>query len=66
MKIMQINCVYKTGSTGKIVYDIHKSLQKQGIDSVVCYGRGEKIKEDRVYKTSSEILAKYNLSLIHI
>lgn len=60
MKVMQINCVYKQGSTGKIVYDIHKSLREQGIASIVCYGRGELIKEDNVYKTSSELLAKFN------
>ncbi len=60
MKVMQINCVYKQGSTGKIVHDIHKSLQEYDITSIVCYGRGELIKEDNVYKTSSELLAKFN------
>ncbi len=60
MKVMQINCVYKTGSTGKIVFDIHTELQKQGIESVVCYGRGAKITEKNVYKTSTEVLAKFN------
>ena len=51
MKILQINNVYKKGSTGKITYDIHQGLQKSGIDSVVCYGRGQKVKERYVYKT---------------
>lgn len=60
MKVMQINCVYKKGSTGKIVYDIHTELKRQGIDSVVCYGRGVKVTENGVYKTSSEVLAKFN------
>lgn len=60
MKVMQINCVYKTGSTGKIMYDIHTELLKRGIDSVICYGRGERIDEENVYKTSSEFLAKFN------
>ena len=60
MKVMQINCVYKKGSTGKIMYDIHTELKKRGIESVICYGRGEKIEEENVYKTSSEILAKFN------
>ncbi len=54
MKILQVNCVYKTGSTGKIVFDIHNELQKNGIQSVVCYGRGEKHEENNVYKTSTE------------
>ncbi len=60
MKVMQINCVYKKGSTGKIVYDIHTELKKQGIESIVCYGRGKKIVEENVYKTSTEFLAKFN------
>ena len=60
MKVMQINCVYNTGSTGKIMYDIHTELKKQGIESVICYGRGDKTTDIGVYKTSSEFLAKFN------
>jgi len=60
MKILQINCVYCIGSTGKIVYDIHSELQKQGIESVVCYGRGLKVDEPNVYKTCSEPYSKFN------
>lgn len=60
MKILQVNCVYRKGSTGKIVYDIHTELQKQGIESVVCYGRGEKICEPNVYKTCPEWYSKLN------
>lgn len=60
MKVMQINCVYKKGSTGKIVNDIHTELNKQGITSVVCYGRGSTINEENVYKTCSEFEAKLN------
>lgn len=60
MKILQVNCVYKKGSTGKITYDIHSELLKQGIESVVCYGRGEKINEPHVYKTCGEGYSKIN------
>ena len=60
MKVLQVNCVYKKGSTGKIVYDIHKSLEKYNIDSVICYGRGEVNIEENVYKVSSEFLGKFN------
>ena len=66
MKVMQINCVYKTGSTGKIVYDIHTALKNKGITSVVCYGRGEKVFEENVYKTCGEIEAKLNNLLSRI
>lgn len=58
MKILQVNCVYQKGSTGKIVYDIHKCLQADGIESVVCYGRGAIINEPNVYKFCSEFESK--------
>lgn len=60
MKILQVNCVYNTGSTGKIVYDVHTELSKKGYDSVVCYGRGAKVDEAGVYKTCGDIYAKFN------
>lgn len=58
MKIMQVNVCYKTGSTGKIVNDIHSQLQEQNIDSVVCYGRGKRIKEPGVYKIASDFYCR--------
>ena len=60
MKILQINNVYKRGSTGKIVADIHGYLQEKNIESVVCYGRLQYENESFVYKTSPEFLAKLN------
>lgn len=60
MKILQVNVVYNNGSTGKIVHDIHTVLKNKGIESIICYGRGKKIKKKNVYKTSSELLAKIN------
>lgn len=60
MKILQVNNVFRNGSTGKITNDIHKYLNKENICSIVCYGRGKKEKANNVYKTSPEILAKFN------
>ncbi|MBQ2668586.1 MAG: glycosyltransferase [Clostridia bacterium] len=59
MKILQINCVYQRGSTGKITYDLHTALQEQGETSVVCYGRGPKTKDPGVYKTCGELYGKW-------
>ena len=62
MKVLQVNCVYRSGSTGKIVYDLHSAYQSRGIDSYVCYGRGTRVAEKNVYKTASEMISKgYNL-----
>ena len=60
MKILQVNSVYKKGSTGKIVYDIHQELLAQGIESIVCYGRGEEYNEINVYKICGELYSKAN------
>ena len=35
MKVCQINCIYGSGSTGKIVQDIHKTLVDNGMESIV-------------------------------
>lgn len=66
MKVLQVNCVYKKGSTGKITYDLHKGLLDGGIESVVCYGRGELVNEPGVYKTCPEWYSKLNNALSRI
>lgn len=58
MKVLQVNCVYQKGSTGKIVHDIHKCLLSSNIESVVCYGRGYRIDGVNVYKFCSELESK--------
>ncbi len=60
MHILQVNCVYKKGSTGKIVADIHQDLQARGIRSTVCYGRGARCADEGVYKTGPEWYAHLN------
>lgn len=60
MKVLFINSVYKRGSTGKIVEQLHKYCTNNGIESYVCYGRGSKIDEKNVFKTSTEFLSKLN------
>lgn len=63
MKILHVNVVYIKGSTGKITYDIHKSLLNSGVESIVCYGRGERVDEKHVYKICPEWYAKFNKAL---
>jgi len=52
LRILQINSVYKFGSTGKIVFDIHAQLKNAGYDSFIIYGRGKFSSEPNVFKTS--------------
>lgn len=54
MKILLINTVNKTGSTGKITYSIHNFALENGYDSIICYGRGNDDNNDsRLIKISS-------------
>lgn len=38
MKILLVNCTYKEGSTGKIVYDCADYYRRQGHEVIVAYG----------------------------
>lgn len=60
MKVLIVNCVFNKGSTGKITYDLHTALKEQGIESILCFGRGAKIDEPNVYKTCGELYSKFN------
>ena len=66
MKVLQVNVVYRKGSTGKIMADIHEELLRQGHESIVCYGRGEAINEPYVYKTCGELYSKINNAMTRI
>lgn len=61
MRVLQINCVYQKGSTGKIVSDLHTGYQKSGMESYVLFGRGvgKNVNQDaHVEKVCSEGYAK--------
>lgn len=60
MKILQINCVYNTGSTGVITAAIHRELLRRGHESIVCYGRRNACNEPGVCKTCGELSGKVN------
>lgn len=60
MKILQVNNVYRIGSTGKIMYDIHQEILMQEMNSIVCYGRGVSCYDKDVYKISKELYSKIN------
>ena len=66
MKVLQVNSLYKNGSTGKITFDLHTELLNRGIESIVCYGRGKKITEAHVYKTCGELYSKVNHLMTYI
>ena len=59
MKICQINCVYGKGSTGKIVASIHKSLLRDGEESIaVCSVKDKGCSDTGVYGISNKYMSK--------
>lgn len=50
MKILLLNCVYKQGSTGKIIASLHEGLTERGYTSFVFYGTGIDVCEKNVRK----------------
>lgn len=57
MKVMQINCFYPGGSTGKIVADIHNWLKENGHESRIIYGL-EYSSDPDAMKAAPEVIRK--------
>lgn len=58
MKILQINCVYANGSTGKIVYALYDYAKRQGDRPYVIYGIGKKSTDANVYRVTPWAIRK--------
>lgn len=58
MHILQVNCFYDRGSTGRIVADIRREALSAGHTVTVCYGRHAAAPTEGVHKVSSEREAK--------
>lgn len=55
MKIVQINTVCNTGSTGKIAADLYYIAQKAGNTPFIAYGRGTSPKEINSFKIGNSL-----------
>lgn len=58
MKVLQMNCWLGEGSTGKIVYAMHKYLECQNDESYVVYGLGGKPNDSHAFRTTPQIVRK--------
>ena len=58
MKILQVNVVYNSGSTGRLVFNLHQKLLDAGCQSFVCHGRGTVTSEKVIYKLAPELIMK--------
>lgn len=62
MKILQINSVYKVGSTGKIVDSIASELRGKGHEVFTCYGIGDSHYDDYSRKICHDM--EHNLNAL--
>jgi len=54
MKIVQINTVVNSGSTGRITEDIGKVLMSRGHESYIAYGRGKRPSQSKLIRIGSD------------
>lgn len=50
MRILYIDVLCKSGSTGKIVYELYARACADGHEAAVAYGRGTKLEEENIFK----------------
>lgn len=54
MKIFQINTVYNTGSTGRIVEQIKEAIETGGDECMIAYGRGTCVNDKNTYRITPQ------------
>ena len=50
MRILYINSVCRSGSTGKIAYSLYACANAGGDTAAICYGRGARIEEENIFR----------------
>ena len=50
MKVLLIDVNCKTGSTGKIVYELYTRINAGNDEAAICFGRGKRIDEKNIFK----------------
>lgn len=50
MRVLLIDVNGKQSSTGQLVYDLYTYIRNHGDEAAICYGRGDVIHEDNIYK----------------
>lgn len=66
MRVLLINANCQYASTGKIAYDLYERLRRDGHDAAICYGRGERVKAENIYKFGLDIETLFHAGLSRI
>lgn len=66
MRVLLIDVNCKSGSTGKIVYDLYSYLNRNGDAAAVCYGRGTLVNEPNIIKFGIDLETELHAFLTRI
>jgi putative colanic acid biosynthesis glycosyltransferase len=66
MKVLLIDVNCKHSSTGKIVYDLYRELNKQGHTASIAYGRGSQINEPNILKYGYDLETLFHVFMTRI
>ncbi len=50
MRVLLIDVNCQKSSTGKIVYDLYRRLREDGHEAAICYGRGDLVAGENIFK----------------
>lgn len=50
MRVLYIDSMCKSGSTGKIVYELYSAVRARGEEAAICYGRGGLVEEENILR----------------
>lgn len=53
MKVVQINVIAKTKSTGRTMLELHRFLTSKGIESIMIYGHGDRPNDKNEYRVDN-------------
>lgn len=65
-KVLQINSVYGSGSTGNIVKNLMLTMRDEGIEPLAAYGIGKEVKDSNILKFSDSLSVKTDILLSRI
>ncbi len=66
MKVLLIDVNCKKSSTGKIVYDLYQRLKDNGHEVAICYGRGDIVEGDNIFKFGIDLETNIHAGLARL
>ncbi len=66
MRVLLIDVNCKKSSTGKIVYDLYQRLRADGHEAAICYGRGDLVEGDQIFKFGIDLETNIHAGLARL